>query len=169
MTNTQIALKQVDLKFYICDMRIIILFLLLPILTFAQLKGKVVRIADGDTFTLLDANNNQIRIRLHGIDCPEKGQDCYQVAKDYLGKLVFQKVVYVENLDTDRYGRTIGRVWINGVDVNLALLRNGLAWHYKHYDKFKEYAEAESQARKEKLNIWSRSDAIAPWDYRRKR
>lgn len=146
-----------------------IYFILCTALSFAQtrISGKVIRIADGDTFTLLDNHNKQSRIRLHGIDCPEKNQDYYQVAKDFLSDAIFKKIVDVEITDNDRYGRLIGRVWISKVDVNLSLIKNGLAWHYKHFDKSKSYADAELSARNKKLNIWSLKNPVAPWDFRR--
>lgn len=133
------------------------------------MTGMVVKIADGDTMTLLDGNKVQHRIRLHGIDCPEKKQDFSQKATDHLSRWCYNKTVRVEVLDKDRYGRLIGRVWSNGVDVNLTLLKEGLAWHYKHFDKSKEYAQAEAFAKKKRLNIWSHPSPIAPWDFRRKK
>jgi micrococcal nuclease len=83
-------------------------------------------VADGDTFTML-IDQEQVRVRLHGIDCPERGQDFSSVAKEYLSDLVFNKTVRVEKLDTDRYGRTIGLVYVDSTHVNEALLRAGLA------------------------------------------
>jgi micrococcal nuclease len=84
--------------------------------SFAQLVGKVVSVADGDTFTML-INNERIRIRLHGIDCPEKGQDFSNAAKDFLSNYVFSKTVSVKEMDVDRYGRTIGMVVVDSVNV----------------------------------------------------
>jgi endonuclease YncB( thermonuclease family) len=133
---------------------------------FAQLSGKVVSVADGDTFTLLTAEKKQIRIRLHGIDCPEKKQDYGEKAKQFLADLVFQKVVTVIEMDTDRYGRTIGMVTINEANVNKALLKAGLAWHYKQYDKNPAWAKLEQEARQAKRGLWSQPNYIAPWDFR---
>lgn len=133
-----------------------------PTLAFAQLSGKVISVVDGDTFTLVH-NNIQTRIRLHGIDCPEKGQDFSNVAKEFLSELVFAKTVKVEIKDTDRYGRTIGIVYgQDSINVNEALLKSGLAWHYSYYDKNPAWAMLEQEARRTKLHIWSQNNPIAP-------
>lgn len=84
-------------------------------------------IADGDSFTML-VDNVQIRIRLHGIDCPERRQDFSNVAREFLSDYVDDRVVVVEEMDIDRYGRTIGMVTVEGVNVNEALLEAGLGW-----------------------------------------
>lgn len=97
------------------------------------LEGKVVSVADGDTITLLDAGNRQIRIRLQGIDAPESGQAFSQVSKRNLSDLIFDRQVVVEYEETDRYGRTLGKVLASGHDVNLEQVKAGLAWHYKYY------------------------------------
>jgi micrococcal nuclease len=136
-------------------------------LLFAQITGKVVSVADGDTFTLLTDDKEQIKIRLHGIDCPEKSQDYGQVAKQYLSDLVFGKTVEVEKTDVDRYGRTIGKVKAGLIAVNEAMLKAGLAWHYKKYDHNPEWAKLEDDARAAKIGLWSKSDAQPPWDYRK--
>jgi len=133
------------------------------------IKGKVIRIADGDTITLLDSTNSQVRIRLYGIDCPENGQDFSNVAKRYTSEMCFGKYVSVEVKDIDRYGRTVGIVWADSTNVNLELLREGLAWHYKHFDKSEEFAQAEHLARVHKKGLWVQGNAIPPWEYRRMR
>jgi len=147
-----------------------LLFISLSSLTFAQsqrLTGEVVRIADGDTFTLLDTSKKQIKVRFYGIDCPEKGQDFYQVAKDFVSEHCFRKQVQLDVKHIDRYGRTVAVVYINGMDLNLALLRAGLAWHYLSFDKSKEYADAQRSAQERQLKIWSIRTAIAPWEFRK--
>ncbi|SFS49173.1 thermonuclease family protein [Sphingobacterium wenxiniae] len=133
------------------------------------IKGKVIRIADGDTITLLDSTNNKIRIRLYGIDCPENGQDFSNVAKKFTSEMCFQKHVCVDVKDIDRYGRTVGIVWSDSTNVNLELLREGLAWHYKHFDKSEEFAQAEHLARVYKKGLWVQGNAKPPWEYRRVR
>jgi micrococcal nuclease len=146
--------------------KLLFITLLFPLFCFSQLVGKVVSIADGDTFTML-VENSLIRIRLHGIDCPEKGQDFSNVAKEFLSNYVFGKVVTVQQMDVDRYGRTIGMVIIDGANVNEELLRAGLAWHYKQYDKNPQWAKLEDEARMSKRGLWQKANPIAPWDYRR--
>lgn len=104
-------------------------------------EGKVVRIFDGDTIEVL-VDEKPVRVRLHGIDAPERGQDYSTKARTAISKKVFQKVVSVRKTDTDRYGRTVGVVYLDDEDVNLWLLSQGWAWHYKHYDSNKKYAAA---------------------------
>lgn len=134
------------------------------------LKGKVVRIADGDTITLLDSSNTQKRIRFYGIDCPENGQAFSNVAKKFTSSLVYGKNVDVIVKDIDGYGRVVGIIIVDdSVNVNLALLRSGFAWHYKHFDKSTIFADAERTAREKKLGLWSHPDALPPWVYRRQK
>lgn len=146
--------------------RLIFIAILFPIHSFGQLTGKVVGIADGDTFTMLTQDNKQIKIRLHGIDCPEKSQDFGQVAKKYLSELIFSKTVVVREMDIDRYGRTIGMVTISNLNVNEKLLEVGLAWHYRKYDNNKAWAEIEKRARENKRGLWMDVNPTPPWEYR---
>lgn len=131
-------------------------------------SGKVVSIADGDTFTLLTSGNNQIRIRLHGIDCPEKGQDFGTAARQQLSSLIFGKQVRIEKKDTDRYGRTIAIVYTNGgQSVNEQMLQAGLAWHYRQYDKNPDWERLEKEARRNRRGLWSQRDPTPPWLFRK--
>ena len=132
-----------------------------------NIYGKVVKIADGDTFTILDNKNKQHKVRFYGIDCPEKGQDYFQVAKDFTSKHAKGKNVRIEVKSTDRYGRKVGVVWINSNNLNAKLLQEGLAWHYNQYDKSLSYANAEKTARLSKKNIWSHKKPVAPWEFRK--
>ncbi len=88
---------------------------------------------DGDTITVLDGNFRQITIRLAGIDAPEKRQDFGMAAKEFLARMVFEKKVTIEASKTDKYGRTIGKIFLNGKDINLAMIEAGFAWHYNEY------------------------------------
>jgi len=147
-----------------------LLLALLPISVFTQtsLNGKVIRVADGDTLTLLDAGNNQFRIRLYGIDCPESHQDFGRVAQKFTSDLCFGKQVSVEVKDKDRYGRIVGIVFTaDKRNVNYLLLEAGLAWHYTAFDRSEAYARAETIARKEKRGLWVQSNAMAPWEFRK--
>ena len=148
-----------------------LVFSILPILVIAQLKGKVVGITDGDTFKLLTADNKQIKVRLYGIDCPEKKQDFGQVAKQFLSNQIFGKQVEVDEKNIDRYGRTIGIVFTdNHINVNEALLKVGLAWHYSDYDKnHPAGGSLGKQAREKKIGLWSQPNPIAPWNFRRQK
>lgn len=147
-------------------LNVLVIFALAHSCGYSQLVGKVTSIADGDTFTML-VNNEQIRVRLHGIDCPERGQDFSNVARQFLAEMTFEKEVTVKEMDTDQYGRTIGVVSIDGENVNEELLKAGLAWHYKRYDKNPNWAKFEERARNQKKGIWSQPNPIPPWDWRK--
>ncbi len=138
------------------------------------LTGQVVKIADGDTLTVLDASKQQHRIRLTGIDAPEKKQAFGTVSRQHLAARVFGRVVTVEWHQRDRYHRILGKVLINGEDANLEQIRAGLAWHYRGYAKEQapgdreRYALAEDQARRAGVGLWRDAAPVPPWDFRRK-
>lgn len=145
------------------------LFLLLAISiqTFA-LYGRVVGVHDGDSFTLLDDNNVQYKIRLHGIDCPELNQPFGKAAKQFVSDLIFGKYVNVETNKKDRYGRTIGIVTLaNNTILNEVTLKNGYAWHYLEYDTNPLWSELETNAKANKLGLWLDLNPIAPWEWRK--
>lgn len=132
------------------------------------ISGRVVRVADGDTFTLLDNRNKQVRVRLYGIDCPENKQDFSQVAKKFTSDRVFEKVVKVEVRQVDRYGRIVGLVILpDGKILNEELLKAGLAWHYTYYDKTQKFARLERTAKRKKVGLWRHKKPIPPWDFRK--
>lgn len=151
-------------------------FLFLALLTFSvqaeTLTGRVVGIADGDTLTVLDSANQQHKIRLAGIDAPEKGQPFGNRSKQNLSDLVFDKKVIVESNKQDRYGRTVGKVLINGVDANLEQVQAGLAWWYRDYAKEQLpadrglYEKAEQLAKAQQAGLWRDASPVAPWDFR---
>lgn len=137
-----------------------------------MLEGRVVGVSDGDTVTVLDASNTSYKIRLLGIDAPEKAQDFGKVAKQVLSDRIFGKQVRVRVKSKDRYGRTLGTVLLDGADINLNMLKEGLAWHYKHYadSQFpgdtERYARAEVAARNARAGLWGYPDPIEPWQWR---
>jgi endonuclease YncB( thermonuclease family) len=136
------------------------------------LTGKVVSVVDGDTITVLDAGHGQHRIRLVGIDAPEKSQAYGQRSKESLSEMVFGKTVSIQWDKKDRYGRLLGKVQIGSQDINLDQLIRGYAWHYKQYQMEQNprdrerYAAAESAARAAKTGLWNEVAPTAPWDYR---
>jgi endonuclease YncB( thermonuclease family) len=131
------------------------------------LRGRVVRIADGDTLTVLDDRNTQHKIRLFGIDAPETHQEFGSRAKQSLSELCFDQDVEVEVVDTDRYGRTVGRIFAGETDVNMEQVRRGMAWDYDSYDKRHEFAAAERDARDHQRGLWADRDPTPPWEFRR--
>lgn len=133
-----------------------------------EFDGKVVGVTDGDTITVLLQDNTTVKIRLEGIDCPETKQDFGQKAKQATSELCFGKAVRVVKSGEDRYGRTLGFVFVDGVCVNEELLKKGMAWHYKKYNQNEKLAKLEEEARREKAGLWSQPDTIAPWDFRKR-
>jgi endonuclease YncB( thermonuclease family) len=132
----------------------------------AELRGRVVGVHDGDTLTLLDAGNRQIKIRLNQIDAPELGQDFGRASKQSLADLVFGKEVRVVVADTDKYSRTVGTVWNGTRDVNLAQIQSGMAWAYRKYLRDPAYLDAETAAKNARKGLWSQPAALPPWEYR---
>jgi len=147
---------------------ILAIFCLLSLPVFAEnINGKIVNVADGDTVTLLTAHNKQIRIRLNCIDAPEKSQNFGQKSKRSLIDLIAGKYVTVQKHDVDRYGRVVGTIYLNGTDINLLQVKNGLAWVYDRYCNDRTYYVAESRAREAKIGLWRQPNPIEPWNYRR--
>lgn len=138
------------------------------------LQGRVVGVADGDTITVLDASNTQFKIRLAGIDAPEKKQAFGQVSKKSLSDLVYDKTVQVDWSKRDRYERLVGKVVVNGIDANLEQVKRGLAWHYTKYQKEQSsedrtnYLHAQDEAMAARLGLWVESNPTAPWDWRKR-
>ena len=137
-----------------------------------SLVGKVVGVSDGDTITVLDSSKTQHKIRLMGIDAPEKAQAFGQRSKEHLSNLVFAKQVTVQSDKIDKYGRTVGKIFVNGVDANLEQVKAGFAWHYKEYAKEQSsadrdvYARAEITARSAARGLWIDANPMPPWEWR---
>ena len=146
---------------------LVILLVSAPALS-SELEGRVVAIADGDTFTLLTADKQQIRIRLAEIDTPESGQPYGNRAKQALSQLVFGKDVRIEVQDIDRYGRTVGRPYVGDIDVCAELVESGFAWAYRQYLKDPKLLELEKHAQDSNRGLWSlpEYERIAPWEWR---
>lgn len=132
--------------------------------------GRAVGVADGDTITVLRDRRDQVKIRLYGIDAPESGQPFGKAAKQSLSSMVYGQSVEVEVMDTDRYGRTVARVFVDGDDVNAAQLRSGYAWLYAQYCKdwvCDDWTELEAKARSSRVGLWADQNPTPPWQWRR--
>lgn len=131
--------------------------------------GKVTAIKDGDTYKVL-YEGKEVSIRLAHIDCPEKKQPFGKRAKQFSSDICFGKVVTIKTKGkTDRNSRIIGEIILkDGTNVNKALVRNGLAWHFKKYSADKEYAQLELLARKKQVGLWQDKKPIAPWEWRKR-
>ena len=135
-----------------------------------DLTGRVVRVADGDTVSVLDSSNKQHKVRLFGIDTPERDQAHGKAAKKALSGLVAGKTVGVVRVETDTYGRTVGTLYLQDTNINVAMVHNGHAWWYRHYAPHNRLLEAsEQQARNVKLGLWAAPNPVPPWDWRRGR
>lgn len=149
------------------------LLLLAGALNAATLQGKVIGVADGDTVTLLDAQKNQHKIRLQGIDAPEKAQAFGNKSKQSLHEMVHGKEVFVDVQKKDKYGRSVGKILVNQTDACLEQIKRGMAWHYKQYANEQSpedrdvYAQAESKARAQSLGLWKDKSPTPPWEFRK--
>jgi endonuclease YncB( thermonuclease family) len=134
----------------------------------AEYIGRVVSIADGDTLTVLLSGNRQMKVRLAEIDTPEKGQPYGARSKRALSDLVFGEMVTVRSSGTDRYGRTIGRIYLGDLDVNAELVRSGAAWVYRKYARDRSLYAIENEARQNRVGLWAlpEADRVPPWEWR---
>ncbi|WP_096149249.1 thermonuclease family protein [Enterobacter hormaechei] len=136
----------------------------------ADISGRIVRVLDGDTVEILDQGNQLKRVRLAGIDAPEKNQPFGQRSRQELSSMVTQRIVTVTGEDEDRYGRLLGTVWLGAKDVNAEQIRKGLAWAYRYHGKpvRSDYATLEDEARRQATGLWSVPGQTEPWRWRSK-
>lgn len=133
----------------------------------ADLTGKVVAVADGDTLTLL-RDREQIKVRLVEIDAPEKSQPHGNRSKQSLSELCFDKIAALADQGKDKYGRTLARVTCDGIDANTEQVRRGMAWVYRKYAPVDSplYA-AENKAKEARRGLWADAEPVPPWEWRR--
>jgi endonuclease YncB( thermonuclease family) len=138
-----------------------------------RLTGRVVAIADGDTITLLDSANTQHRIRLEGIDAPESHQAFGEQSRLSLSEMIFGKDVSVSYQKVDQYGRLVGKIILDGKDINFEQVKAGMAWHYKFYEDEQTpedrtlYAQAEAEARAARRGLWQDPNPTEPYQFRK--
>ena len=130
--------------------------------------GKVVGVTGGDTIKVLMHGKAQ-RVRLFGVDSPEKKQAFGQKAKEFTSNHVFGKSVIVEIKDIDRWGRIVGEVWLGEKSLNRELVKNGFAWWYREYSKDESLGKLEEEARKAKRGLWVDPNPIPPWEWRKRK
>jgi len=147
----------------------LILLLLSTIASAVEVTGTVTAIYDGDTLTLLTADKQQVKVRLSDIDAPERRQPYGNKARQALSALAFGKSATVTVKTLDRYGRTVGRVVVDGVDVNAELVRQGAAWVYRQYSHDAALLDLEQLARDAQRGLWAlpESERIPPWEWRK--
>ena len=138
-----------------------------------QIQGTVVGVADGDTLTILDNDRKQYKIRLVGIDAPEKNQPYGQQSKRALSKMAFGRAVTVYWKKCDKYGRIVGKIAVNNQDINLEQLNSGMAWWYRQYAHEQTvvdrtlYEVAEDSAKKKRIGLWRDDNPTPPSAWRR--
>lgn len=135
-------------------------------ISYSDFTGKCVGVSGGDTIKVMK-DEKQVKITLEGIDCPESYQDFCAVAKEFTSNLVFGKEVIVKGDKLDKYGRTSAIVFVGETNLNLELVKAGLAWHYKDFSKDECLALAEKEARENKKGLWSKPSPIPPWEFRK--
>jgi endonuclease YncB( thermonuclease family) len=133
--------------------------------------GRVDRVIDGDTVSLLTRDYERLRVRLYGIDTPEKNQTWGPQATKALSAILAGQEVEVVVEDVDRFSRQVGIIFLDGLNVNLKMVFDGHAWVYEHYcvrwDVCQEMLKAQDQARAAGRGLWGQPEAVAPWDHRR--
>ena len=132
-------------------------------------RAKVIGVLDGDTIEVLK-DKTPIRIRLYGIDCPERDQDFGTRAKQFTSDKVFKKTVEVVPVEKDQYNRLVAKIYIDGKYLNQMIVAEGFAWWYKRYaPKDIDLKDAEDEARSSKKGLWSHPNPIPPWKFRRQK
>lgn len=148
--------------------RLMLLYVLFPVFIFSQTTGKVIKISDGDTVTILLKGNQQKKLRLAEVDCPESGQPFGKNAKQFTSDKVFGKTVSFVETSTDRYGRSIAKVYYdNGKYLSKELIKAGLGWWYFSYSKDASLGKLQENAQNAKIGLWQDIHAMAPWEYRK--
>jgi endonuclease YncB( thermonuclease family) len=138
-----------------------------------RFNGIAISILDGDTIRVESSDRVVYQVRLAGIDAPEKGQPFGEDSRRNLSRILLGKLVVVQSYKTDRYGRLVGKVFLDGSDISLMQIRAGLAWHYKQYQKEQSeldrdaYSVEESTARQRGVGLWSQVDPVPPWVHRK--
>ncbi|MBZ3802765.1 thermonuclease family protein [Leclercia adecarboxylata] len=135
----------------------------------ADIRGSVVRVLDGDTIEVLQEDNELTRVRLNGIDAPEKAQPFGQRSRQALTAMIAGKVVHIAGNNRDRYGRLLGTVWYDSADINAIQVIHGMAWAYRYKGKamVQAYADREEKARKNRTGLWGEPAPVEPWRWRK--
>jgi micrococcal nuclease len=150
------------------NLKLLLLFLLCAQVYAQTLTGKVIGVKDGDTVVVIDAANTQTTLRLAEVDCPEKKQAFGTKAKQFTSDAVYLKEVKYIVTDTDRYGRSIAKIYYDDNKyLSAEIIRNGFGWQYKQYSTSKLLANLEQEARANKRGLWVDPNPIYPSDFRK--
>lgn len=132
------------------------------------LAGKVVAVIDGDTYDVLVQGDTTLRVRMQGIDAPEKGMAFNKVAKTYLSDLCFGKNVKVLVTGIDGHRRVLGFTFVDdSLELSHEMIKAGYAWHFKKYSDDEVFAASEVAAHNAKKGLWYDKNPIAPWEFRK--
>jgi len=134
------------------------------------ISGTVTKISDGDTLTIINSENKLVKVRLYGIDSPETKQEFGSNAKDFLSNQINGKYITIDVIDIDRYKRSVGRIFLDDLDINRAMVENGYAWVYSQYCKIPECVEWERLQETAKINktgLWQDDNPTPPWKWRK--
>lgn len=132
------------------------------------ITGKVIYVNDGDTFILETSSGKKIKVRIEGIDAPESHQEFGLEAKEFLAGEILNKIVRLQAIATDRYGRLIAKVYYgHGKNLGQEMIKKGFAWHYVAYNKEQSLVLYQNFAHDEKLGLWSNGNPIPPWEFRK--
>lgn len=144
-----------------------IFFLLCNNIFFAQIVAKVIAIKDGDTVVVLLEGNIQKTLRLGEVDCPENSQPFGKNAKQFTSDQIFGKQINFIETDTDRYGRTIAKIYYDNKYLSAEIIKAGFGWWYYHYSNDKNLKMLEEEASKNKIGLWFDPNSIPPWEWRK--
>ena len=133
------------------------------------LTGRCIGIIDGDTVDVVLPDNHSVRVRLEGIDAPEKGQPFGAASKAHLASMVADRQIEVRTTGIDRYGRTLGTIFVGTLPVNLQMVRDGFAWHFVRYSTDRTIATAQVEAQKARRGLWKDPLPTPPWEWRQNR
>lgn len=146
----------------------LLLFFLCTQVYAQTLTGKVIGVKDGDTVVVIDSLKNQTTLRLAEVDCPEKAQAFGNKAKQFTSDQVYFKQIKYIVIDTDRYGRSIAKIYYDDNKyLSAEIIKNGFGWQYKQYSTSKLLAKLEQEARQNKRGLWVEPNPIYPSDFRR--
>lgn len=135
----------------------------------ASQTGQVTHIVDGDTYDVL-LDGQQVRIRMDGIDAPERGQDYYKISKEYLGELCMEQEVRVVGTKKDGWGRLIAKTYNqSNQELGELMVKAGMAWHFKKYSEDATLSALEIEAREARLGLWSIDNPTPPWEKRKRK
>ncbi|MES2018182.1 MAG: thermonuclease family protein [Pseudomonadota bacterium] len=132
----------------------------------APVAYRVIKVADGDTLTVLTEQQQPLKCRLYGIDAPEKRQPFGAASKLSLAQLTFGRIAQIDIVGHDRYGRSVCRIAVAGLDVNKEQIARGMAWMYRQYARDAAYSDAEAAAQARRIGIWYQAQPVPPWDFR---